>query len=86
MLIDLHNHTALCNHASGTIEEYVQAAITQKIDIFGFSDHAPMNFDTYRMRFDEMDSYEAKVLHVKNEMCVGSLGYHHFKKSSVLLG
>lgn len=67
MLIDLHNHTALCRHASGTIEEYIQTAITQKIDIFGFSDHAPMNFDTYRMRFDEMDIYEAKVLHVKEK-------------------
>jgi len=67
MYIDLHNHTALCNHATGTIEEYVQTAITQKIDIFGFSDHAPMNFDTYRMRFDEMETYEREVLHVKEK-------------------
>ena len=67
MHIDLHNHTALCNHATGTIEEYVQTAITQKIDIFGFSDHAPMNFDTYRMHFDEMQNYEAQVLHVKEK-------------------
>lgn len=67
MYIDLHNHTALCNHATGTIEEYVQTAITQKIDIFGFSDHAPMNFDTYRMHFDEMETYEAQVLHVKEK-------------------
>lgn len=67
MYIDLHNHTALCNHATGTIEEYVQTAVTQKIDIFGFSDHAPMNFDTYRMRFDEMETYEREVLHVKEK-------------------
>jgi len=67
MLIDLHNHTALCNHATGTIEEYVQKAVAQKIDIFGFSDHAPMNFDTYRMRFDEMKTYEEQVLHVKEK-------------------
>lgn len=67
MYIDLHNHTALCNHATGTIEEYIQMAIAQKIDTFGFSDHAPMNFDTYRMRFDEMQTYEAQVLHVKEK-------------------
>ena len=48
--IDLHNHTYLCNHASGTMEEYVQEAINKGIDIFGFSCHAPMNFDIkYRM-------------------------------------
>ena len=67
MFIDLHNHTALCNHATGTIEAYVQKAIEQKIDVFGFSDHAPMTFDTYRMRFDEMETYEAQVLHVKEK-------------------
>ena len=67
MYIDLHNHTAFCNHATGTIEEYVQTALTQKMDIFGFSDHAPMNFDTYRMRLDEMETYEKEVLHVKEK-------------------
>lgn len=67
MFIDLHNHTTLCNHATGTIEEYIQTAIAQKIDIFGFSDHAPMNFDTYRMHLDEMENYEREVLHVKEK-------------------
>lgn len=67
MIVDLHNHTVLCNHASGSIEEYVQKAIEKKIDIFGFSDHAPMNFDTYRMHFNEMDFYEKEVLHVKSK-------------------
>ncbi|ACZ12675.1 histidinol-phosphatase [Sulfurospirillum deleyianum] len=66
MIVDLHNHTPLCNHATGSIETYVQKAIEQKIDIFGFSDHAPMHFDeAYRMRFDEMETYEKEVLHVK---------------------
>ena len=68
MMIDLHNHTTLCNHAEGSIEEYVQTAIAQKIDTFGFSDHAPMNFDkAYRMSFLEMESYEKDVLHVKEK-------------------
>lgn len=68
MMIDLHNHTTLCNHAEGSIEEYVQTAIAQKIDIFGFSDHAPMRFDeAYRMHFSEMELYEKNVLHVKEK-------------------
>ena len=58
MIIDLHNHTILCNHAEGSMEEYIQAAIAKKIDVFGFSDHAPMNFDeAYRMGFHEMENY-----------------------------
>ncbi|RUM63364.1 MAG: histidinol phosphate phosphatase, partial [Sulfurimonas sp.] len=68
MKIDLHNHTPLCNHASGSIESYVQHAIGQRIDVFGFSDHAPMDFDpAYRMRFDQMTCYEADILHVKQK-------------------
>lgn len=66
MMIDLHNHTPLCNHADGSIEAYVQAAIEKKIDVFGFSDHAPMNYDeAYRMDFSQMEKYEKDVLHVK---------------------
>ncbi len=59
MKVDLHNHTVLCNHATGSVEEYVEAAIACGTEFFGFSDHAPMHFDPeYRMSFDEMDQYE----------------------------
>lgn len=65
--VDLHNHTKLCNHAKGEMEDFVQEAIAQKIDIFGFSDHAPMNFDPkYRMSFSQMLQYEAEVLRLKS--------------------
>jgi len=68
MRIDLHNHTALCNHATGTPREYVLEAISQGIDIYGFSDHAPMNFDEkYRMSFEQMAGYEAEILSLKEE-------------------
>ena len=33
MRVYLHNHTSLCKHASGTMEEYIQKAIKEKIDI-----------------------------------------------------
>ena len=67
MSVDLHNHTILCNHASGTTKEYIQKAIEKKIKYFGFSDHAPMNFDTkYRMNFSKMSEYEKEILHAKD--------------------
>jgi histidinol-phosphatase (PHP family) len=66
MVIDLHNHTPLCNHANGSPLEFVQKAVEKKIDLFGFSDHAPMNFDqAYRMSFDEMARYEEEILELK---------------------
>jgi len=66
MKIDLHNHTTLCNHAEGSVGEYVDAAIKAGIGIFGFSDHAPMDFDPkYRMRFDEMQLYRTMIMDAK---------------------
>jgi len=68
MIVDLHNHTPLCNHAEGTIEEYIESAIEQKTAVFGFSDHAPMDFDPkYRMHFKDMQKYEADVLQAKEK-------------------
>lgn len=68
MSVDLHNHTILCNHAEGSIDEYVQKAIDEKIKYFGFADHAPMNFDTtYRMNFNQMQEYENSILDVREK-------------------
>ncbi len=66
MKIDLHNHTVRCNHAEGTIDEYIQKAITLGIDIYGFSEHAAMDFDEgYRLGFDEMVPYQHDVLEAR---------------------
>jgi len=68
MIVDLHNHTPLCNHAEGEIEEYIEAAIKTGTKIFGFSDHAPMDFDpAYRMKFSEMELYEKAVKNAKEK-------------------
>lgn len=62
MKVDLHNHTLLCNHATGSVNEYVEAAIKSGIEYFGFSDHAPMHYDpAYRMTFDQMELYESWI-------------------------
>ena len=68
MKIDLHNHTTLCNHADGSIEEYIKQAIQTGTHYFGFSDHAPMDFDPqYRMSFEDMEKYEKEVLKYKKK-------------------
>ncbi|MGB3751853.1 MAG: histidinol-phosphatase HisJ [Arcobacteraceae bacterium] len=62
MRIDLHNHTTLCNHATGTTEQYIGKAISLGIDIFGFSEHAPMHFDEkYRLQLQDKELYENDV-------------------------
>jgi len=78
MIVDLHNHTPLCNHAEGSVEEYIEAALKKGTRIFGFSDHAPMDFDPeYRMEFKDMQEYEAKVRAAKE---------HYKEKIEILLG
>ena len=62
MKIDLHNHTPRCNHAEGNERQYIEQAIRNETEIFGFSDHAPMDFDEkYRMDFSQMEEYENTV-------------------------
>lgn len=66
MIVDLHNHTPLCNHAVDKPILYAQKAIENKTKFFGFSDHAPMNFDqAYRMKFSQMQDYEKEILQIK---------------------
>ncbi len=67
MRIDIHNHTTRCNHAEGTVDEYIQKAIELGIDIYGFSEHAPMDFDPhYRLAFEEMQAYTDDIMNAKN--------------------
>jgi histidinol-phosphatase (PHP family) len=68
MRVDIHNHTALCNHATGSMEEYILQAIKKQIDIFGFSCHAPMDFESeYRMNLEQSKEYENKILILKEK-------------------
>jgi histidinol-phosphatase (PHP family) len=69
MRVDLHNHTVLCNHAEGTTDEYIQRAIELGIDVYGFSEHAPMkNFeDGYRLTIDKKEFYENSINELKEK-------------------
>ena len=62
MKANYHTHTPRCQHAAGTEEEYVQAAIRAGFDSLGFADHTPWPYTNgyhSRMRMDvsELDSY-----------------------------
>ena len=62
MRVDLHNHTTLCNHATGSMEEYIKKAIELKIDVYGFSCHGPMEFEKkYRMDIEQCENYENDI-------------------------
>ncbi|CUU68705.1 histidinol-phosphatase [Campylobacter hyointestinalis subsp. hyointestinalis] len=66
MLIDLHNHTELCNHASGTPLQYAKKAYEMGCKYYGFSDHNPMKFDEKcRMKFEQMSLYKQMIDEVK---------------------
>jgi histidinol-phosphatase (PHP family) len=59
-LADYHIHTSFCNHANGTMREYVKYAIAAGLNEIGFSDHNPLppNFDShYRMREQDLHIY-----------------------------
>ncbi len=41
-MIDLHTHTSRCGHATGTPEEYVEAALAAGVATIAFCDHLPL--------------------------------------------
>ena len=72
MIANYHAHTVRCNHAVGTEQEYVEAAISRGLKIFGFSDHTPQYFpgDYYtfmRMRPYELPEYCADIRSLQRE-------------------
>ena len=59
-LADYHIHTTFCNHANGTMKQYVKQAISTGLSEMGFSDHNPLpaHFNNpYRMLPDELPIY-----------------------------
>jgi len=67
---DYHMHTPLCQHATGEPVEYAAHALKVGLAEIGFSDHSPMrrdDFDNWRMRFDQLDDYVAKVRRAQRE-------------------
>lgn len=61
MKANYHTHNYRCNHATGTVNDYVLAAINADFDEIGISDHLPhpgMDIATSsRMSYDDLDNY-----------------------------
>lgn len=66
--VDLHAHTTRCNHAVGTMREYLQKAVENGIKIYGFSEHAPLFLDDgVRMLHSQIEDYEGEIATLKEE-------------------
>ena len=72
MLANYHTHTWRCNHASGSEEAYVHAALQRGLAILGFSDHTPYFFPDgyysgFRMKMDQLEGYVSTVLALREK-------------------
>jgi histidinol-phosphatase (PHP family) len=67
---DYHMHTALCGHAVGEPEAYVEHAMKMGLSEIGFSDHAPLvsHEDTrYTMKRSELPLYHQMIERVQKK-------------------
>ena len=65
---DYHMHTPRCNHATGSVADYAEAALRIGLTEIGMSDHSPMpgGFDAaWRMDRSELPDYLAEVESVR---------------------
>lgn len=74
---NFHTHTSRCQHAVGTDEAYVEAALDAGFDVLGFADHAPFPFANgfvsgIRMPLDQLTDYIASV-HALQQRYAGQL-------------
>src|ERR1035437_4618648 len=68
---DIHMHTPLCGHATGTPDEYAKQAIKIGLKEIGFSDHAPMlhkRMPGVTMSLEELPSYQAMIEDVQKRL------------------
>ena len=74
---NFHTHTSRCQHAVGTDEAYVEAALDAGFDVLGFADHAPFPFANgfvsgIRMPLDQLADYILYV-HALQQRYAGQL-------------
>lgn len=66
---NFHTHTSRCGHATGTVADYVEAAIEKKITHLGFSDHVPLPDNNWniRMPYSELPDYNNDLENARNK-------------------
>ena len=77
---NLHTHSEYCGHGTGEIEEYCIAALSQGLELLGFSEHCPLpdrRFASSRMDNSQMAIYEqdVRLMDKKNPNLKVLLGY-----------
>lgn len=67
--VNYHTHTELCRHAAGMEADYVQKALEKKMDVLGFSDHAPYPDNRYglRMEYHELTPHIERLKKLQQE-------------------
>ncbi|GGH09178.1 histidinol-phosphatase [Paenibacillus segetis] len=74
MKFDFHTHHERCGHATGTLREYVIAAVESNLQIIGLADHLPLFAEQTNhpspgecMAKSEFPNYVNEVLQLKHE-------------------
>ena len=72
MKANYHNHTFRCHHAYGCEWEYVEKAIAEGLEVFGFADHTAMCFPPEhktitRMTIERMGEYVETINRLKKQ-------------------
>lgn len=80
MLANYHTHTTYCGHATGTPQDYVEAALRAGMKTLCFSDHSPYFYeDDYtsfiRMPMEKLPDYVRELTAVK-ERYAGKIEIH----------
>ena len=73
MIIDSHTHTRYSKHATGSVDELVDAAMRRNVAVLTVTDHAPFYVDTNnRLLEAELDSYFQDIERARRR-CAGSM-------------
>lgn len=71
---DYHTHHARCGHATGSIEDYIKAALQKGLTEIGISDHCPIYWKegddpipTVAMAKSELEGYVQEILTLKDK-------------------
>lgn len=71
MKANYHTHTPRCRHAVGREEEYIEKAISEGLEVLGFSDHTPQFYGDFvspiRMLPEEAEEYFETAKRLKRE-------------------
>ena len=65
-----HTHTFRCQHATGEVQDYCEAAANAHMVSLGMADHTPLpdgKWGAVRMAMDELPGYCAKIAEAKKE-------------------